>query len=178
MKIVSKALIGSVAAGALALASATPAMARDRDRHDGISAGEVLAGALVIGGVAAVAAAASNNHRNDYRYDDARYGDYRNSDYRYGDRRDNRRDYQREAVNLCVRAAESGASRFRYGGNARVTQIRDINRERGGFEVKGRIAVQDRGRNYRRASYDQGSFKCQVRAGRVVDLDYSGIRGL
>ena len=51
MKTISKALIGTVAAGAMAL-SASPAAARDR-HDDGIDAGDIIAGALVIGGIAA-----------------------------------------------------------------------------------------------------------------------------
>ena len=182
MKTISKAIVGTLTAGAVAVASASPAMARDRDRDRGIDGGDILAGALIIGGIAAVAAAASDNDdRNDRRYrdyDDRRYRDY---DDRY-DRRDQRRGYrggyQEDAVGMCVRAAEQNVRRYTYGGRAEVTQIRDVDRERRGFEVKGRIAVQDRGRNYRRGDWDEGRFTCQVRRGRVVDIDYSGIRGL
>ena len=35
-----------------------------------------------------------------------------------------------------------------------------------------------RGYNDRYSGYDSGKFKCEVRYGRVTDLDYSGIRGL
>ena len=76
----AKGTVAAVAAGAMALATATPAFADRRDR-DGISAGDVIAGALIIGGIAAVASAASNN--ND-RYDRAGYG----NDRRYGYRGD------------------------------------------------------------------------------------------
>ena len=80
MKTLSKALakgtLATVAAGAMVASSASPALADARGYHDrgGISTGDVIAGALVIGGIAAVAAAASNNDR-DYRYDRAGYGD-------------------------------------------------------------------------------------------------------
>ena len=175
MNTVSKALVGTLAAGAMAVASASPAMARDRDRdRHGIDGGDILAGALVIGGIAAVAAAASGrNDRRDRRYDDYRGGRY--------DGYDNRRGYgisQRDAVNLCVRAAEQTAARYSYGSRAEVYDIRDVDRERRGYEVKGRIAVQDRRGRYRTDRWDEGKFKCQVRGGRVVDIDYSGIRGL
>ena len=174
MQSISKALIGSAAIGAMALASASPAMARDRN-DNGIDGGDILAGALVLGGIAAVAAIASNGRdRDDYRrgnrYDGYNgYDNYDRRDYRGGG-------YQQDAVDTCVRAAENAASRYRYG--ARVTQIRDINRERNGFEVKGRIAVRDGGRDYRRANWDEGSFKCEIRGNRIRDLDFSGIRGL
>lgn len=186
MKTLSKALakgtIATVAAGALA-ATSSPAMARDRD-NDRIGAGEIIAGALIIGGIAAVASAASNN-RDRYRYDDRRYRG--NDRYRY----DNRRGNSRQAVEQCVRAAQSTANRYSYGGQARVTDIRDIDRKRDGYNVKGRIAVNTRSNDWRRgwgndyrgydrrnSGYDSGRFTCKVRYGRVADLDFSGIRGL
>jgi len=179
MKSITKALakgtIGTVAAGAMAMASASPAFARDH--KDGIDGKDILVGALVLGGIAAVAAAASSDKdRYDRRYDDR----YRGDRSRYGVS-------QREAVNMCVRAAERTAQR--YGGTrAEVYDIRDVDRERNGYEVKGRIAVREgygsryndrRGRNYNRGDgWDEGKFTCDVRRGRVVDLDFSGIRGL
>jgi hypothetical protein len=173
MKTLAKSLVGTAVAGAMALTSATPALARDRyDRHDGISAGDVIAGALVVGGIAAVASAAS---RDNYR--SARYG------YGYGD--------PRGAVERCVYAAERSANRYSRGGNAKVTDIRDVDAKRDGYKVKGRIAVNTgnrywdrgwgndwRGWNSRYRGYDAGTFTCQVRYGRVVDLDFNGIRGL
>lgn len=198
MKTISKALVGTVAAGAMAMASATPAAAQSRyDRHDdGISAGEVIAGAIIIGGLAAVL---SSNKRDRYR-DDYRY---RDRDYRYNDRYDRRgyrgyRNDPRSAVEQCVYAAERTANRYSYGGRSKVTDIRDVDRKRGGYKVKGRIAVNTQGRDWRRGDryygrgwdndyrgynnryrgYDSGKFTCEVRNGRVVDLDFRGIRGL
>lgn len=191
MKTISKALVGTVAAAAVALSSATPAMARDR--HDGgIDAGDVIAGALIIGGIAAVASAASSNRNRgyDYSYDRAGYRDYRGG---YGDNRGNPRD----AVSQCVSVAENQANRRSYG-RANVTDVRDIKRTSRGYEVKGRIAVNGSGRDWRQGDrtygrgwngdyrgwnddyrgYDSGTFKCKVEYGRVVDLDFSGIRGL
>lgn len=180
MKTLSKALVGTVAAGAMAVSTATPALARDRD--GGIDAGEVIAGALVIGGIAAVAAAASDNKRDRYRYS---YGDRydRRYDRRYRgyDRRGYNRGYRqnpRMAVDQCVRAAERDASRYSYG-RANVTQIRDVDRKRNGYNVKGRIAVNDRrGYGWGRNNYDTGRFTCKVRYGRIADIDYSGLRRL
>lgn len=199
MKTMSKALVGTIAAGAMALSSATPAFAEHRDR-DGISAGDVIAGALIIGGIAAVASAASNNndrYDRDYRYDRAGYGGY-GYNQGYGYRNDNAwRGNPRQAVEQCVRAAERNAARYSYG-RADVTDVRDIRETRYGYEVRGRIAVNTNGRDWRRGDgyygrgwngdyrgwndnlrgYDSGSFKCRVERGRIVDLDYSGIRGL
>mgnify|MGYP000748905519 CR=1 FL=1 len=57
----SKAAFCTAAAGAMAITSAAPAEAqryRDRDR-DGVSAGEVIAGALILGGIAAIASSSN-----------------------------------------------------------------------------------------------------------------------
>lgn len=186
MKTISKAIAGAALVATAAVSTATPAMARDRD---GIDAGDIIAGALIIGGIAAVASAAGNRDRGyDYGYDGGRYGGYGYDRYR-GD--------SRSAVEQCVRTAENQASRYSYG-RADVTDIRDIKRTSRGYEVKGRIAVNSSGRDWRDGDrrygrgwggdyrgwndsyrgYDSGNFKCKVEYGRVVDLDFSGIRGL
>lgn len=191
MKTVTRTLVGGVAAGAMALAAATPAQAQWRgdryDRHRGIDAGDVIAGALIIGGIAAIASAA-NRDRDRYRYDDRYRGRY---DRGY-------RDDPRSAIEQCVYSAERAASRHSWGGRAEVTDIRDVNARRDGYRVKGRIAVNRMGREWRRgdarygrgwggdyrgwrddyAGWDSGKFSCEVEYGRVTDLDYSGIRGL
>ena len=200
MKTLSKALVGSIAAGAVAISSATPAYAEHRDR-DGISAGDVIAGALIIGGIAAVASAASKNDRDrDYRYGD---GDYRydRAGYGYNDRRDYDRDSHwrgspRRAVEMCVRATERYAGRMSYG-RADVTDIRQVRDTRYGYEIRGRVAVNTRGHGWRRGEghygsgwdndyrgwndglrgYDSGRFTCRIERGRVVDIDIDGIRG-
>ena len=177
MKTISKAIVGTVAAGAMAMTSAAPAFARDNNRG-GPSAGEVIAGAVILGGIAAVLT--SGNNRGD-RYDDRRYDDRRG----YNDQRGN----SRAAIQRCIQVAEQDAYRAGFRG-ADVTQIRDVDRTRSGWRVKGRIAVQE-GRGYnQRARYDRndrrgyrnnvdnGKFTCDISRGRVVDLDFSGIRGL
>lgn len=185
MKTMSKALVGTIAAGAMAMAVATPAQARDRDR--GPDAGEIIAGALIIGGIAAVAAASNKNDRyRNGQYDNGRY-DNRGYDNRYDNRQYQRRGNGDRAVQLCVNAVERDARRSGYR-FANVTQIRDIDRERGGWEVRGTLVVdgsQGYGRydNYRggRQNYnrgDSGRFTCDISRGRVVDIDYRGVRGL
>lgn len=201
MKTISKALVGTIAAGAMAIASAAPAHAEHRDRN-GISAGDVIAGALIIGGIAAVASAASNNNRDyrgypgEYGYDRAGYGDNYGGHYGNNYDRDARwRGNPRQAVEQCVYAAERYASS--RGVRADVTDIRQVRDTRFGFEVKGRIAVNQRGRNWNRGDsnygqgwggdyrgwnnsmrgYDSGSFKCKFERGRIVDIDIDGIRG-
>jgi hypothetical protein len=168
MKNLTKALVGTVAAGAMAVSTATPALAK-HDDGGGISAGEVIAGALVIGGIAAVAAAASKD-RNGYEY----HGDYRGKrGYRYGRGYGYGPGYSpRAAVEQCVSAAQRDTNRY-VRGRARVTEITSVNYKRDGWDVKGRIVVDSRYRGY-----DRGKFKCKVRYGRIADLDFSGIRGL
>ena len=192
MNSMTRAVVGTFAAGAMAIGSMSPAVARDRDRdRDKIDGSDILTGALIIGGIAAVAAAASRNDNRRDRYDDRRYDDRRYDDRGYNDRRYNdrryrerydrrgwRQDHRQHAVAMCVRAAEDVAERYTRRGRAEVFDIRDVDRERGGFEVKGRIAVQERGRSYGRDRWDEGRFTCDVRRGRAVDLDFRGIRGL
>ncbi len=183
MNIMTKGLMGAGAAAVALVSTAAPAEARDRYRdRDGISAGEVIAGAVVLGGLAAVIASADND-RYDDRYDDYRY---RNDDYRY---RNNGRynngynyDYRRngnsrQAISACVNQVEGWAGRY---SRSDVTQIRDIDRTRYGYRVKGNLVVRDgwRGNNrYDRydRGYDQGRFTCTVERGRVVDIDYNGL---
>jgi hypothetical protein len=182
-KALAKGTIAAVAAGALAIGSASPAVARDRD--NGIGAGEVIAGALILGGIAAVVAS-SGNDRNSYA---DRYGDRDRYGYGAGN--------SRSAVEQCVYTAERQASRYSYG-NAKVTDIRSVKNTRDGYTVRGRIAVNQMGRPWRSGDrtygngwgndyrgwnssyrgYDSGSFTCKVKYGRVADLKFSGIRGL
>lgn len=178
MKTFTKALVGTLAAGAVAASSVTPAFAQVRHRdNDRIGAGEVIAGALVIGGIAALAT--SGNDRGAY-----------GRNWRGGS--------PRTAVERCVIAAERQASRHSFGGRADVTDIRDIRRTRTGYEVRGRIAVNTKGRNWRAGDgtygrgwnndyrgwksnlrgYDAGTFTCKVDGNRVIDIDFNGIRGL
>ena len=110
MKTLTKALVGTVAAGAMAMGSAAPAQAqwrdRDRDRGDGIDVGDVIAGALIIGGIAAVTGAIGGRNRG-YGYDDGYVYEGRGyNGYGY-----NRTGNPRQAVEQCVYAAERNASR-------------------------------------------------------------------
>lgn len=171
----AKGTLATVAAGAMALASASPAMAQDRyrDRDGGISAGEIIAGALVIGGIAAVASSIGRDRNYPGTYGEPYYNGGYNSRYGYNYAN------PRQAVEQCVRAAQRGA----YG--ARVTDIRDVDRKNYGYRVKGTVIVNERGGgwgrdyNYRYSgrNYDQGRFTCDVQGNRVVGLDYSGLRG-
>ena len=132
----TKAAVGAATAGALMLGS-TPAMARDRDRDgDGIGAGEIIAGAVILGGLAAILSSDNDRYNDRYgdrydgRYNDRYRGRYDN-DPRYGYGYDyNRYGNSRSAVNQCVNAVERGSRRY---GNTDVTQVTSIDRKRDGY---------------------------------------------
>ena len=176
----TKAAIGAATAGAL-LIGATPAMARDRydrDRdRDGISAGEIIAGAVVLGGLAAILSSGDNDrydrHDRDGRYDDRGRGRYDDGRYGYGYDY-NRYGNSRSAVSQCVNSVERGSRRY---GRTDVTEVTSIDRKREGYRVKGRVVVNDgyRGRWGRGGSYDKGKFTCEIRYGRVQDIRFSGL---
>jgi hypothetical protein len=182
MKIISKALVGTVAAGAMALASASPAMARDRD-HDGVSAGDIIAGALVIGGIAAVAGSIGNDRYNGGTYGGPYYNGGYNDRYGYNGYGYNRGGDPRSAIEQCVNAARSDLARRGFRG-AQVTDVRSVSPDRDGYKVRGTVVVNERGGGWNRdynyryggRDYDRGSFSCDVSYGRVVDLDYSGLK--
>ncbi len=165
-KTITKGAFGTVAAGAMALATASPAMAQDRHRDRGIDAGDVIAGAVIIGGIAALAGAFDNNNRRDRNYRDRNYR---------GDRAYNSN--PQRAIERCVRTAERQARRFGGWRYADVTQIRDVDRTRYGFRVQGRMQVQGSS-NYRGSNSDRGRFTCYVENGNNPQVDFRGIRGL
>lgn len=194
MNILTKSLLSAGAAAAALVSVSAPAQARDRHDRDNISAGEVIAGAVVLGGLAAVIAASDNDRRYDRGYDRGNNYDYNRAGFGYN----NRYGGGRSAVNLCVNGVENWANRY---SRSDVTQIRDIERTRYGYRVKGNVVVKDgwRGNNrgydgYNRydrddrdgrygggyqggynRGYDKGRFTCYVERGRVVDIDYSGL---
>lgn len=161
----ARIVLGAVAATALTAVSVSPAQARDRDR-DGIGAGEIIAGAVVIGGLAAIAGAFDGDRD---RWDDRNYrGDRYDRGGRWGFAGN-----PRTAVDRCVRAAENQARRFGGYRYADVIDVRDIDRTRDGFRVKGRIDV---GGGYNRN--DRGNFTCRLDGRGAPLIDFSGIRGL
>jgi len=183
MNAMTKNLLSAGAAAAALVSVAVPAQARDRhdrDRdRDSISAGEIIAGAVVLGGLAAVLSSGNNGRNGRYGYDD-RYDDNR-AGYDY----DNRNG--RAAVNQCVTSVERWANGYR---RSDVTQVRSIERTRFGYRVTGNVVVQDAGRgryendyygndrfggNGYQRGYDKGRFTCFVERGRVVDINYRGL---
>lgn len=186
----AKAAIGSLLAASM-LATAVPAAAQYRDRHrdhDGISAGEVIAGAVIIGGLAAVLSGNSRDRHGRYDGDYYRGGNWDYDWRRYGG--------SRRAIEQCVSAVER---RGRGGDDIDVRRITDVQRIRDGYRVQGRVAVDYRGGRYdrwdrddrwerggrwdrddrngygRQRYDDRGRFSCTVRYGRVRDVDFRGI---
>ncbi len=130
---------------------------RGHRRHrDRVSGGDILAGILVIGGIAAIASAASKNNRDrrtddrDYRSDQERHDDWR-AETR-NDSRDNRGTGAMEsAINACSSAAERQAGR-----DAQVTAIESVARDGDGWRVEGELS-----------NSDQSTFVCGATEGRV-----------
>lgn len=123
-------------------------------RHDHVDAGDVLAGVLIIGGIAAIANAANNNRNRDYRNRDS---DYRSRDYDYRDRRmDSRYNDARgidRAVSMCVNEVER---------DVRVDTVDQVERDGSGWAVRGTL-------------YNGDRFDCEIGPdGRIRDIDIGG----
>lgn len=114
-------------------------------RHRGVDAGDVIAGILILGGIAAVASAAK---KSDDRYPprDARYREPYRQDARY----DGARGLDR-AASMCVESIER---------DVRVDTVDSVNRDAQGWTVVGRL-------------YDGQAFTCSIGAdGRIDAIDY------
>lgn len=121
-------------------------------RHRHVSTGDVLAGVLIIGGIAAIASAASKDR--DERYRDR---DYRDRPYDYRERRgDSRYDNSRgidRAVSMCVDRIER---------DVRVDSVDGVDRTGEGWRVTGTL-------------YNGEGFTCRIgEDGRIDDVDYGG----
>lgn len=123
----------------------------------GVDGGDILAGILIVGGIAAIASAAANSSRSRYedrRYEDRRYEDRRYERERYERRDDNRRNeesryenqsYQNRApqgtndvqtaISVCSNAAVQQAGR-----DARVSDIQSVSRDGNGWRVEGGLS--------------------------------------
>lgn len=101
-----------------------------------VDAGDILAGILILGGIAAIANAASKNKR-DRRDDDRRYpGDYpRQRSNGYGN--DNDQQWQQNGgVDNAVNRCSNEVSR----GSGRTATVDTINRDGDGWRIQGRTA--------------------------------------
>lgn len=137
-----------------------------RRHRGGVDAGDVIAGVLILGGIAAIASAAGKAKRDrdgDYRSPDHRDRDYRAPDYRSGDRPYDYRDGDDRradryggdrgldrAVDMCVREVEK---------REQVDQVDSVDRTTDGWRVEGEL------RNGR-------DFACEVGGdGQIRDVD-------
>lgn len=138
---------------AIASLAAPPAMAGSRNwggwgghRHrDRIDTGDVLAGILIIGGIAAVASAASNANKNKRRDQDYRYPDNdaqqreRSSGGYSDDDRDDRSDSRGSsdtgidgAIDRCMDEVSRGSTK--------IDEVDSVNRDGDGWRVQGRTS--------------------------------------
>lgn len=180
----ARTTLGTLAAVTMAVATATPAMADDhrfRDRDRGVSAGEVIAGAVVIGGIAALAGAFDGDRDRD-RWDRGdrwdRDGWDRDGWDRGGWNGGGWNGGARGAVERCVRAAENQARRFGGYRYADVIDVRDVDRRRFGFRIEGRIEVGDGGGRWGGRGFDRGRFTCRLDGRGAPLVNFDGIRGL
>lgn len=127
-------------------------------RHNHVDAGDVIAGVLILGTIAAIASSASKaerERREDYRDRDYRREDYRDRPYDYRERRgDSRYDGGRgidNAVNMCVSQIER---------DVRVDSVDGVDRTGEGWRVSGKL-------------YNGEGFTCEIDAdGRVRGVEY------
>ena len=176
IKTFAKGGIATATIGAMALAGATPAQAKD---DDGISAGEIIAGAVVLGGIAAIASSAGRDRDDRYYRGDRYRGDRYGRDNRRGDSR--YRYNSRAAIDQCVYAVREDARRYGGWRNVDIYRVQDSHSSRRGYRIMGLVSVEGRGRYDRRSRYgesDRGSFTCYMERGRVAHVDFKGIRGL
>lgn len=160
-------------AAALSLV-ATPALARDRGwggnwggdhgRHhnDGIDGGDILAGVLIIGGIAAIASAASKSKKERERQDDYRYPDRQTAPQRDGSAgygQDDRPEWREgnginSAVDRCLDEVQRGSTK--------VDGVDSVNRDGQGWRVAGQTG-------------SGGSFVCSVDTdGRIRSVSIDG----
>ncbi len=120
---------------------------RYRHRRNGVDAGDVIAGVLILGGIAAVASAASKSQPR-YPDRDWRYPDPRRGDGRYGS--NDARGIDR-AVAMCVEEIER---------DARVETVDNVARTARGWQVAGSL-------------YDGQGFSCSIgEDGRIEAVDF------
>jgi len=171
-------MLGSATIAAMLATSATPALARPGWGHGGWGGygrhwrhhdddfGNVLLGAVIAGGIFAVASAASKANkdrdnrgvydRNTDRENGVVYGGNSRRDDQPADTR-NWSDAQNDAANACADGAEALASR--RGVNSKVDDIDFVDRDGEGYRVEGRM---EGGR----------SFSCGVRNGELTYIQF------
>lgn len=174
-----KSRIATVLASlAVASLAAPPAMANHRGwggwggwghRHrDRIDTGDVLAGILIIGGIAAVASAASNANKNkqrdrdrDYRYPERDYPQARERSGGYADNdRGERQDWR--GTNTGIDGAIDRCMDEVARGSAKIEEVDSVNRDGDGWRVQGRMS-------------GGGDFSCSIDGdGRIRNVNIDG----
>jgi len=102
----------------------------------GPDAGDIIAGVLVLGGIAAIASAASKNARErQYRDRYPNRADYDRDYPRYDERRNDDRRGIQGAVDICADAIERGRDR--------VDTVDEAVRDGGGWRVRGELSSGD-----------------------------------
>ena len=129
-----------------------------RYRRNRIDAGDVFAGVLILGGIAAIASAANNNERRRDRYEDRRY--------RYEDRRDRDRydDRRRSNPRSSGSGIDSAVSQClgEIERDVRVDSVDNAIRGPSGWVVSGTL-------------FNSSGFTCRIdNSGRISDIDYGG----
>jgi hypothetical protein len=160
---------------------------RYRCRHRGVDAGDVVAGVLILGGIAAIASAVNNDKRkrrpdvviierdderdydrrernNERDYDPKdKQGDYEASDYQRA--YDRSHDSERRSQGQSTRGLESAVDRCvaEIERNVRVESVDAVDRTSGGWIVSGSL-------------YDGAGFTCAIDAnGRIDAIDYRAL---
>ncbi len=158
---------------------------RHHRRGDGFDLGDAIVGAVVAGGLIAVLSSASKKKKEEEERpldsgwepegDWNRDGTYGrgNSDWGWQDRDwKNRTNEERTAISTCAREAEDLGSR--YGREARVNDIRGVDRQGGEYRVTGRVELrgEDARDNARDGDRRDESFYCYVRNDRITDFRF------
>lgn len=160
----------TLAAVATFSVAATPALARDRwgggnwgrhYRHDRVDAGDIFAGVLIIGAIAAIASAANKSRQEQRRVEpEPRYPD---NDYRAGESgsygADDRPEWREgNGIDSAVNRCRDEVSR----GSTRIDTVESVSREGDGWRVEGRAS-------------GGGAFSCTVDGdGRIRNINIDG----
>lgn len=154
---------------------------RHHRRGDGFDLGDAIVGAVVAGGLIAVLSSASKKKKEneerpldsgwepegDWNHDGT-YGRPGGGDWGWQDRDwKNRTNEERAAISTCAREAEDLGSR--YGREARVNDIRGVDRQGGEYRVSGRVELRGADRDDSRRDE---SFYCYVRNDRITDFRF------
>ena len=163
----------TLASAAAVSMMATPALARGwgggwggdwghRRHHDGVDAGDVIAGVLILGTIAAIASAASKPkqpQQQRYPQQDYPQQSYPQQGGSYGNGADPRPEWHEggginDAVNRCIDEVSRG--------NTRIDAVDSVNRDGEGWRVQGRAA-------------NGGAFACSVDGqGRIRSITIDG----